>query len=138
MNKFRLTRYHGIPPTGPQQVWTLRVVALGLDGAPSDIFVYQKGKSSGPGDLFVAVASVTQLHELGLAGVAVVAGDTQQPYYRTNEAKFACQNQAEADQAWNSIVADVQALAANLDSNVNLEQVQQIDVTADAMTEVEE
>lgn len=140
MKKIRLIRYAGAEPDRNQHAWGLKITALGSGGAPSDIFVYQRAKAGDTrGDLFVAVASVSQLQELGVNEPALPEDPAEQmPYYRRSEAVFVCRHADEADETWDKVEGDVQALVANLTAAETFSEVAKVDITADEITPVED
>jgi len=120
---------------GQQHVWPIKIVAEGLNGAPSAIFVYAKAKEGDKqGDVFQCMASVSQLEEIGTEGPLVVSSTLQTPYYRTNTASFVTRTADEADQVWQSLVEDAQNLALNLDAKSDLEVVAVIEASANGIT----
>jgi len=138
MNIIRLTRYAAKPmQQGQQHVWPVKIVAEGLNGAPSDIFVYAKAKDGDKqGDVFQCMASVPQLEEIATTGPLVISATIQTPYYRTNTALFVTRTVEEADEVWNSLLEDAQNLALNLDAVANLESIAVVEASADGIETV--
>jgi hypothetical protein len=135
MNIIRLTRYSAKPMLqGAQHVWPVKIVAEGLNGAPSAIFVYAKAKEGDPlGDEFQCMASVPQLDEISTTGPIVENKTTQVPYYRTNTASFNTRTAEEADEVWQSLLEDAQNLAINLDAAADFQAVAVVEASADGI-----
>ncbi len=134
MKTIKLTRFLTQTPARDQHVWPLKVTAVGVDGAPSAIFVYSQAKPGDPdGDLFQCVASTSQLDELSQAPV-LVDGETQTPFYLKSNAEFACRSLADADRIWYVIQQDTLALLQNLNALDNLVANTAVDISADGIT----
>jgi hypothetical protein len=138
MNVIRLTRSSEKPMLqGAQHVWPVRIVAEGLNGAPSEIFVYARAKSGDKqGDIFQCMVSVPQLAEIGTTGPLVLDGTTQIPYYRTNTAEFVTRTAEEAEEVWNSLLEDAYNLALNLDAVADLQVIATVEASSDGITTV--
>jgi hypothetical protein len=138
MNTIRLTRYTAKPMLqGQQHVWPIKIVAEGLNGAPSAVFVYARAKDGDKqGDVFQCMVSVPQLEEISTVGPVVIDTTTQTPFYRTNIAQFVTRSPEEADEVWNSLLEDAQNLALNLDAVADLESMVVVEVNADGVETV--
>jgi hypothetical protein len=109
----------GIAPetVNNQQVWPLKVTATVIDNSmpSSRVFVYHAamGADSYEGDLFEAVASISQYFSLPEDAAEITDGIYLVPYYRSNLVYFACASPQEADDLWSDIQADVTDLVTN-------------------------
>jgi hypothetical protein len=135
MKTIKLTRYDTANPAQNQHVWPLKVVALGVEGAPSEVFVFSRAKVGDPlGDVFQCVTSVPQLDELPTSAPTIVDETVQIPFYRQSEASFNCRTAEEADTVWQTIQDDVYSLLRNLESVDDLAAVVAVDVTASGVS----
>lgn len=133
MKTINLTRAGSARNPTQQHAWLLRVTATGVEGAPSEVFVYSAGGLSG--DVFQCVASTVQLDELGLRP-RHVDGESQIPFYRTNVAEFLCRSDVEAARVWDVIQTDVQGLLKNLNAQDTLVDTAAVAVTAEQITTI--
>lgn len=114
-----------------QHTWPLRIIATSnLAGLSSKIFVFHAALSDDliKGDVFEAVASVSQLMELP-EDTPITGGDVIVPFYRLDRLEWFCHSAEEAEDLWNKIQEDVQDLVNNFRSKENLESSEVIVIT---------
>lgn len=132
MKAIQLARHANSSEVLRKHGWPLKVVATGQEGAPSDIFVYNRARPGDTlGDVFQCVASVAQLDEIPTSAPTVVDATTQVPFYRTNTATFVCRSAAEAESVWKTINEDTQDLLRNLEAAETLVTNLTVVVTSD-------
>lgn len=120
---------------GDQHAWPLSVIAVGSDGAPSEIFVYRfEGSIYDPreGDTFHRVASVNDLYEVPkLSHFLNQSADSnlQVPFYRTDRIPtLFCRSPEEVQDVWDKIVEDVHSLVKNLNTSVSLKAIDEVTI----------
>lgn len=130
MKAIRLIRFQ--PSVSPlrQHSWNIKVQAEGREGAPSEIFVYSRGKpGDSMGDIFQCVASLSQIEELATTAPTVIDEVTQIPFYRTAEATFVCRSAEEMEDIWSKIQQDTFDLLQNLSAAESLAATVAVEVT---------
>lgn len=104
-------------PFNGQSSWPLRVTAISSDPRLSSaIFVYHASMKDDPyeGDIFEAVASVSQMLELPEeAGIAEDCNGKKIPYYRLSKLEFFCHSAWEMEDLWQKIQGDTNDLVRN-------------------------
>jgi hypothetical protein len=102
-------------------LFPIRIVAAsGTEGVPSEIFVYHRPPLSAPddssADIFEAVASASQVEELGLEPVEADEENEVEsvPFYRSDTCLFYCRTPAEAQDLWERIKEDAEDLVENI------------------------
>lgn len=115
-----------------QHVWPVRVTAVSTsEGLPSAIFVMQRGDAAGgyQGDVFAAVASVSQLGELDTAASAGI------PFYRTASVDINCRSPQEAADLWALIREDAIDLFNNWLASTLLVADETVEITSTGPSE---
>lgn len=114
--KIHLTRYAPDSPPDNQRGWPMIVRARGENIDP-EIFVYHRMRATDPyeGDMFEAITSVNQFHEIPAYAPGVV-GDEVIPYYRRNQMEIFARTPAELDEIWKYLVLDVSKFVRDYNS----------------------
>lgn len=126
----RLTREsltEDITSASPQHVWPLKITATSLDEAVSSaIFVLHAaaGDDLYCGDVFEAVASVSQMEDLPENNPGYDVDGSFCPYYRKNAITFIARSYSEAEELWDSIVEDVDDLTRNMKALADTQQIE--------------
>lgn len=103
----------------------MTVVALGTQGAPSKIFVFQTGDATHE-DQFVCVASPAQLDELELTPKRK---EDNIPMYLADRVTFNLRFPEELERAWGVIQKDAQMLISSLAAMSTLDVADEVNLT---------
>ena len=108
-----------------KQVWPLKIVAEGIDGADPYIFVYHIGRQPldpVQGDIFECVATPNQILEIPVGAPGIPAdSEIQIPYYRRDVLEFSCHSATEAEYIWLRVQTEVLMLLKNLHASLDLQ-----------------
>lgn len=135
MAKITLTRYGGDMSQLPESLrhsWPLTLHAVGV-GMEGEIFVFHAGKAEDviEGDRFECVASLSQMLELPKNKPA-----TGLPFYRLNQLDMICRTAVEAEETYQKIKKDVEALVDNLNAAALLLPVETVEIGSESTASI--
>jgi hypothetical protein len=115
MKKLILTKFVDAPSPHSRTGHNLLVTARPEGGADPNVFVYHEAVQGGS-DVFEAVASLNQLHEIPVTR----GSDPEIPYYRTDRFEVVSRNVEELKEVWEYVKIDVARLMKDVLSFENL------------------